>query len=122
MIGTDRSVFNLQARTLVELLQERAQTEPERLAYRFLSGDEESKQISYGELNQRAQAIAAILQDQGARGERALLLYPPGFDYIAAFFGCLYAEVVAEPVSPPPPSGTILLRLSEAADEVPIQP
>ena len=114
MIGTDRSVFNLQARTLVELLQERAQTEPERLAYRFLSGDAESKQISYGELNQRAQAIAAILQDRGARGERALLLYPPGFDYIAAFFGCLYAEVIAVPVYSPRANRTERLQLIAA--------
>ena len=99
MIGTDRSaVFGVQARTLVDLLRERGKTEPDRLAYRFLGGDAEGKQITYGELNERAQAVAAVLQDLGARGERALLLYPPGFDFIAAFFGCLYADVVAVPL------------------------
>ena len=34
-------------------------------------------------------------------GERALLLYPAGLEFIAAFFGCLYAGVVAVPVYPP---------------------
>src|SRR5215216_1237889 len=99
MIGTDRSaVVGLQARTLVDLLRERGQTEPDRLAYRFLAGDAESKQITYAELNEHAQTIASILQDLGARGERALLLYPPGFDYVAAFFGCLFADVIAVPL------------------------
>ena len=40
-------------------------------------------------------------QAAGAAGERALLLYPPGLDFIAAFFGCLYAGVVAVPAYPP---------------------
>src|SRR5215510_15200054 len=115
MIGTNRSVFNVQARTLVELLHERAQTEPDRSAYRFLSGiDAESKQITYGELNERARAIAAVLQDLDARGERALLFYPPGFDYLAAFFGCLYAEVVAVPVYSPRVNRTQRLQLIAA--------
>ena len=34
-------------------------------------------------------------------GQRALLLYPAGTEFIAAFFGCVYAGVVAVPVYPP---------------------
>jgi len=56
---------------------------------------------TYAQLDQRARAIASALQDLGAAGERALLLYPAGLDYIAAFFGCLYAGVVAVPTYPP---------------------
>jgi acyl-CoA synthetase (AMP-forming)/AMP-acid ligase II len=37
----------------------------------------------------------------GMAGERALLLYPPGLDFLAGFFGCLYAGVVAVPAYPP---------------------
>ena len=48
---------------------------------------------------QRARVIAARLQRMGMAGERALLLYPPGLDYIEGFFGCLYAGVVAVPAS-----------------------
>jgi acyl-CoA synthetase (AMP-forming)/AMP-acid ligase II/acyl carrier protein len=57
--------------------------------------------VTYGELDSQARAIAATLQSRGLAGERALLLYPPGLDYIAAFFGCLYAGVVAVPTYPP---------------------
>jgi acyl-CoA synthetase (AMP-forming)/AMP-acid ligase II/acyl carrier protein len=52
-------------------------------------------------LDRQARAIAATLQSLGWAGERALLLYPPGLDYIAAFFGCLYAGVIAVPAYPP---------------------
>ncbi len=57
--------------------------------------------LTYGELDARARSIGALLQEHGARGERALLLYPPGLEYIAAFFGCLYAGAVAVPAYPP---------------------
>jgi len=60
--------------------------------------------MSYGELDRRARAIAALLQERGIAGGRALLLYPPGLDFIAGFFGCLYAGVVAVPAYTPDPS------------------
>ncbi len=41
------------------------------------------------------------MQALGLAGERALLLYPSGLDYLAGFFGCLYAGVVAVPAYPP---------------------
>ena len=84
--------------SLIELLQQRATSAPERTAYRFLSDDETGEsRITYGELDLRARAIAACLQQMGARGERALLLYPAGITFIEAFFGCLYAGVIAVP-------------------------
>ncbi|HVF55637.1 MAG TPA: amino acid adenylation domain-containing protein, partial [Pyrinomonadaceae bacterium] len=103
MIGIDRSLaINLKPRTVVELLRLRVQDGPERAAYRFLSdGETEQERITYGELDARARRIAAVLKSAGASGERALLLYPPGLDYVAAFFGCLYAGVVAVPAYPP---------------------
>ena len=52
-------------------------------------------------MEQRSRAIAVQLQAHSLSGERALLLYPPGLDYLAAFFGCLYAGVVAVPAYPP---------------------
>ena len=53
--------------------------------------------LTRGELDRRARALAVRLQDLGLAGGRALLLYPPGLEFIAAFFGCLYAGVVAVP-------------------------
>jgi acyl-CoA synthetase (AMP-forming)/AMP-acid ligase II/acyl carrier protein len=92
----------IQPTTLVELLRLRAQNLPEKLAYTFLV-DGESKEINltYAELDQQAQVIATQLQGITTMGERALLLYPPGLDYIAAFFGCLYAGIIAVPTYPP---------------------
>src|ERR1051326_8880782 len=88
--------------SLVELLQQRAASAPERTAYRFLGdGDAGDSRVTYGELNLRARAIAASLHDMGARGERALLLFPAGLTFIEAFFGCLYAGVVAVPAPLP---------------------
>ena len=52
----------------------------------------------------QARAIAALLQSYNARGERAFLLYPTGLEFIAAFFGCLYAGVTAVPLPPPHPA------------------
>jgi acyl-CoA synthetase (AMP-forming)/AMP-acid ligase II len=59
--------------------------------------------ITYAALDGRARSIAALLQRVAGRGDRVLLLYPPGLEYVAAFLGCLYAAVVAVPVYPPNP-------------------
>ena len=88
--------------TLVDLLGQRAQYQSDQTAYVFLAdGEVETAQISYGELDRQAQAIAAELQKRCRPGERALLLYPSGLEFIAAFFGCLYAGVIAVPVAVP---------------------
>ncbi|WP_051331954.1 AMP-binding protein [Methylocaldum szegediense] len=87
---------------LVELLCTRADKNPKQDAYLFLAdGETESGRLTYADLDRRARAIAARLQSMNLAGERALLLYPPGFDYIEAFFGCLYAGVIAVPAYPP---------------------
>src|SRR4051812_22460522 len=94
----------LEAATLVDLLRRRTLHQPNRRAYTFLADrDGEQEHLSYADLDRRARAIGALLQRQTAPGTRALLLYPPGLDYIAAFFGCLYAGVVAVPAYPPNP-------------------
>ena len=91
-----------QCSTLVDLLGTRAENQPEQIAYIFLeNGETESAQLNYQDLNRQARAIAASLQSLVAPGERVLLLYPPGLEFIAAFFGCLYAGVVAVPAYPP---------------------
>ncbi|ACB75244.1 type I polyketide synthase [Opitutus terrae] len=88
--------------TLVALLRGRAQHQPDRRAYLFLAdGETEEASFTYAELDRRARAIAARLQTITACGDRALLLYPPGLEFLAAFFGCLYAGVIAVPSYPP---------------------
>lgn len=89
-------------KTLVDLLRTRVDEEPDHLMYRFLEDDGSDRvTLTFAELDRKARAIGAWLEDRNAGGERALLLYPPGLDYIAAFFGCLYAGVTAVPAYPP---------------------
>src|SRR6185503_306681 len=91
--------------TIAGVLRARALDTPERIAYRFLrDGEVEESALSYAALDEKARAIAAWLQEAGAAGERAILLYPPGVEFVAAFFGCLYAGVVAVPAYPPRPN------------------
>jgi len=100
MVESSRSKFN--PTTLVELLRWRALHLTDSLAYTYLvDGEKQEINLTYGELDRQARAIGALLQDLGMHGERALLLYPPGLDFIASFFGCLYAGVVAVPAYPP---------------------
>jgi acyl transferase domain-containing protein/acyl-CoA synthetase (AMP-forming)/AMP-acid ligase II/acyl carrier protein len=72
--------------------------------YRFLGdGHDEPEVLTGASLDRRARAIAVALRERTAVGDRALILCPPGLDYVAAFFGCIYAGVVAVPAYPPSP-------------------
>jgi acyl-CoA synthetase (AMP-forming)/AMP-acid ligase II len=89
------------AKTLVELLVARATLHPERVAVRFTSGGEGVTETwRYADVDTRARAVAAALQQHGER-ERALLVFPTGPEYVAAFLGCLYAGWIAVPAYPP---------------------
>ena len=88
--------------TVADLLLMRATSAPEQRGYTFLRDSElHELNLTYAALDCRARAIAATLQQAHAEGQRALLLYPAGLEFIAAFFGCLYAGVVAVPAYPP---------------------
>jgi len=101
----DRLAPSLPARTLVELLRERAQRDSERELIHFLDdGETVSATLTPAGLERRARAIAAELQARGLAGQRALLLFPPGPGYVEAFYGCLFAGVLAVPAYPPNPS------------------
>jgi len=89
----------------VEVLQHWAGSRPDELAFRFLLDGEQAEQcVSFGELEQRVRGVAARLQQLEACGERVLLLYPSGLEFITAFLGCLFAGAVAVPAYPPDPT------------------
>ncbi|NJM75063.1 MAG: fatty acyl-AMP ligase [Acaryochloridaceae cyanobacterium RU_4_10] len=101
-VQNDIPGVELESETLVELLQVRALQQAEQSAYTFLGdGGVTATDWSYSMLDRQSHAIATRLQALHLAGERALLLYPPGLDYLAAFFGCLYAGVIAVPAYPP---------------------
>jgi acyl-CoA synthetase (AMP-forming)/AMP-acid ligase II/alkylation response protein AidB-like acyl-CoA dehydrogenase/acyl carrier protein len=88
--------------TLLNVLQQRALEEPPQIGWQFLvDGETQTIALTYADLDRKSRAIAATLQTAGFTNECALLLFPPGLDYIAAFFGCLYAGVIAVPAYPP---------------------
>ena len=98
------------ASNLIELLRVRAMREPAQRAYTFLTDDEvEVDSLTYGGLDQGARAIAGLLEQHCAKGERVLLLYPPGLEFISAFFGCLYSGTI--PIPYPLPSQRQLQRV-----------
>lgn len=110
---------------LVDNLQHHAEAQGDKRACTFLEDGERRETVwSYGDLDRRARSVAAALQERipdGARPqERALLLYAPGLDYIAAFFGCLYARVLAVPAYPPHPGQSVDRILSIVDDAAPV--
>ena len=103
--------------TLVEMVRHRARTQPKDIAFSYLvDGELEQVDLTYEELDRQARAIGAWLMSRGLAGERALLLYPAGLEFIAGFLGCLYAGVVAVPVYPPRRNRS-MTRIQAIADD-----
>ena len=90
------------ATTLVEVLRWRALQQPEQRTHTYLiDGEAEGDHLTHATLDCQARGIGALLASYRAAGERALLLYPAGLEFISAFFGCLYAGVIAVPLPAP---------------------
>ncbi|PSB25012.1 fatty acyl-AMP ligase [Stenomitos frigidus] len=105
--------LKLSPKSLLDVLEYRASRQPEQTAYTFLvDGEREEISLTYEELHQRVNSLACHLSTLVAPGERALLLYPPGLDYIIAFFACLQSRLIAVPAYPPRPNKSIS-RLQE---------
>jgi acyl transferase domain-containing protein/acyl-CoA synthetase (AMP-forming)/AMP-acid ligase II/NADP-dependent 3-hydroxy acid dehydrogenase YdfG/NADPH:quinone reductase-like Zn-dependent oxidoreductase/acyl carrier protein len=119
-VETDLSNFSWDERMdfkgLLELIGESAWSNPDRRAFTYLDyasrgGDSRvERNLSIGQLHERALALAARLQANSQRGEHVLLLFRPGLDFVVAFVACVYAGVVAIPV-PAPRRGMVVKRL-----------
>lgn len=86
------------------VVAERSEVRPEQIALGYLTEDGSAlaaEEWTYGELIARSRSVAARLREEMAEGERAMLLYPPGLPFVAAFLGCLAAGVVAVPAPLP---------------------
>uniref|UniRef100_A0A671WRE1 Disco-interacting protein 2 homolog Cb n=1 Tax=Sparus aurata TaxID=8175 RepID=A0A671WRE1_SPAAU len=91
---------------LSEVLQWRAQTTPDHVLYTLLSSrGAVSSSLTCLQLHKRAERVAALLMERGGlqEGDHVALVYPPGIDLIAAFYGSLYAGCVPITVRPPHP-------------------
>uniref|UniRef100_A0A674BWG2 Disco-interacting protein 2 homolog Ba n=1 Tax=Salmo trutta TaxID=8032 RepID=A0A674BWG2_SALTR len=91
---------------LSEALQWRAQTDPDHVLYVLLNAKGVAVcTATCSQLHKRAEKITSALMERGGlnTGDNVVLLYPPGIDLIAAFYGCLYAGVIPVTVRPPHP-------------------
>jgi acyl-CoA synthetase (AMP-forming)/AMP-acid ligase II/acyl carrier protein len=95
----------MKTKNIIEIIQNFAKTLAEKTAYVFLEDGTNIKEtLTYGQLDQRVRIIAAYLQQNCLPGDRVLLLFSPGLEYITAFFACMYAKVIAVPSYPPDPT------------------
>ncbi len=103
-----------------ELLLQRAAERPDQPALAFVADPHNAAgsdtSWTYAELDRRARAAAAEVSRHAAPGDRAVLVYPPGLDFVAAYFGCLYAGVLPAPASYPKPRRP-LARLDAIVDD-----
>jgi acyl-CoA synthetase (AMP-forming)/AMP-acid ligase II len=87
---------------LVDCLRFWTDEHPQNPAFYFLQdGENDELCWTYAQLDRKARSVAACLQSLGLQGQRVMLLYPPGLDFVAGFYGCLYAGAVAIPAYPP---------------------
>ncbi|MEJ1271230.1 hypothetical protein NN561_002065 [Cricetulus griseus] len=89
---------------LAEILQWRAQATPDHVLFMLLNAKGTTVcTASCLQLHKRAERIASVLGDKGHlnAGDNVVLLYPPGIELIAAFYGCLYAGCIPVTVRPP---------------------
>ncbi|WP_275559747.1 type I polyketide synthase [Streptomyces sp. 5-6(2022)] len=94
--------FYPQFPTLVHAVRWWSEQTPDRAAVAFLAdGDHETERLTYADLDREAQRTAAGLRQELRRGDRAMLCFPSGLDFVVAFLGCLYAGVIAVPVYAP---------------------
>ncbi len=88
--------------TLVDAIRAHARQRPDAPACTFLAdGEAEAGELTYRQLDLRVRAVAAYLRAIAEPGDRALLLYPPGLEFVTALLACLFAGVVAVPTFPP---------------------
>lgn len=102
---------------LVALLQQRAEAQPDFTPFIFLKdGVSDEEPLSHRVFDEQARRVAAHLQARGMKGERLLLLFPQGIEYLIALFGCFYAGVIAVPAYPPR-NNRNLLRLKAIMED-----
>ncbi|HEU4535769.1 MAG TPA: AMP-binding protein, partial [Polyangiaceae bacterium] len=92
-----------------DLLQRRAAEDGGKKAFAFVDRDERERSLTFAALYAQARQVAALLRRASAPGERVLLMFPPGLDFVPAFYGSMLAGTASVAAYPPDP------RLGQAA-------
>ena len=106
-------------KSLVDHVRSDAEHYPGESAFAFLRDDPAEETLTRAELWDRVSRASAEIRSFASAGDRALIAYPPGFDFIVALLGCMHAGVVAVPVYPPTVSQKLERLESLVADSNP---
>jgi acyl-CoA synthetase (AMP-forming)/AMP-acid ligase II len=93
--------------TIIDFLKDRATRNASDLAFRFMGNGELDGPITewtFSEIYHQSVGAAEDLAEQGLAGSSVLLAFPPGLDFVKAFYGCLLLGARAVPVPLPNPS------------------
>jgi acyl-CoA synthetase (AMP-forming)/AMP-acid ligase II len=91
-----------ESESLVEIISKRAELQPDNVVYRYLGdGVNETESFTFKEIDRVARSIAQALSRKLNKGDRVLLLFPQGLQYVAALYGCFYGGFIAIPAYPP---------------------
>lgn len=108
-------------KSLNDIIVSRAASNKDAIAYTFLlDGEQEEQNLSFAQIEHEAKIIGGYLQSFYVRNERALLFLPSGLEFIKAFYGCLFAGIIAVPTFPPKMNKSIsrlktIIKNSEAS-------
>src|SRR5271166_5511600 len=84
------------------ILRERAASTPDLVLYAYLAdGETQAGSLTAADLDRRSRELAAYLQERDLAGQRVLLTYPTGVEFVVGLLGCIYAGAIAVPAYPP---------------------
>lgn len=96
-----------QLKLITEALDLHARRTPNSIALYYLNEDGMREQLSYSKLHSEARSLARLIMSKTEKGDRVLLIYPPGLEFVISFFACIYAGVISVPSYPPFNQGLI---------------
>jgi len=99
--------------SITSALREKATASPDQLVLRYLNKGNvlsDHHEWTFSELYEKSLSVAAQLERSGLKGKPVILLFPPGLDFAAAFYGAILANCLAIPVPMPNPRSRNPLR------------
>jgi acyl-CoA synthetase (AMP-forming)/AMP-acid ligase II/acyl carrier protein len=102
ILTSENRTFPVPGNDMVGIFEKNCSLHPEKVIYYFLEdGINEADRITFSEMNTRVKAVAAALQSKLSKGDRALMLFPSGIEFIVSLFGCFYSGIIGVPAYPP---------------------
>lgn len=91
----------LQVNFVNHVIRQSVRFKQKKLYYQLDDNGEVIEKLTYHDLLKLLRHNAVKLQQIAKKGDRCLLILPPGLDFITGFLSCLFAGVIAVPLYPP---------------------